>query len=90
MPDQRRLEPARARLVGRRLAVAACLGDRVFGAGRGLDQIVAEEAAALMRPQPRVQAVAREETALAPFQRGGAGAPVTIRYGCVALRKVLA
>src|SRR5438132_12106044 len=61
MSDQRWLESARARLVGSSIDITARLGDRLLRIGRDLDQIVTEEAAALMRPQTRVQAVAREK-----------------------------
>src|SRR5438552_18862915 len=64
MPDQRWLEPARARIVGTNIDIAARLCNRLLRIGRHLDEIVAEEAAALMRPQPRVQTVAREKTAM--------------------------
>src|SRR5437899_1539621 len=64
MPDQRRLEPARARIVDSGLNISARLRDRFLGIGGDLDQIVAEEAAALMRPKSRIQAVACEKTAM--------------------------
>jgi hypothetical protein len=37
--DQRRLEPARARIVRNRLAVSARLRDRFLGIGRDLDEM---------------------------------------------------
>ena len=82
MPHQRRLEPARA-LVGSGVALTilgARLRDRLLGIGRDLDQIVAEEATALMRPQPCVQAVAREETAMISLFHDAPAATLTYAY----------
>src|SRR5262249_50065281 len=84
----RRLELARPRFFGDGFIVRARLRDRLLrGFGR-FGHVFAEEAAALMRPQPRVQAVAREEAAGIAFFHDPLALP-RYRGASLALRKIV-